>query len=306
MKNEIISPMQDFVFAEVFGNKRNIGNTRAFLKTLLDIPEDDYDNLTVETPTLGRRFRKDKKGIVDLKLSTKSGRIIHIEMQVDKKTNMRSRILYYAARLMADQLKQGEDFNELHQVISIVICGHRLLGEESSYINQYELRNRENRCFTDLLQVVILELPKLPKTEDSRLWPWLCFFKCKREEELEMLSKKYPDLEKPVQSVKYMSLRETLRYAKLRADIRSMDERTEKEQIKRDKKQARIEGHAEGHAEGHVEGRAEGRAEGLAEGRVEGQTESQLEIARRLKEKGLPLAEIIEITGLNPELAEKL
>jgi predicted transposase/invertase (TIGR01784 family) len=282
MKNEIISPMQDFVFAEVFGNKRNIGNTRAFLKTLLDIPEDDYDNLTVETPTLGKRFRKDKKGIVDLKLSTKSGRIIHIEIQGNKKTDMRSRILFYAAKLLWEQMKKGEAYEKLHQVISIIICDHRLLEEEQSYINVYELRNRENRCFTDLLQVIILELPKLPKTEDSRLWPWLCFFKCKREEEYDMLAKKYPELKKPVQSVKYMSLGENIRELMFRERLRKMDEQIEKKQILLEKQQARTEG------------------------RAEGQTESQLEIARRLKEKGLPLAEIIEITGLNPELAEKL
>ena len=39
----------------------------------------------MENSTLGRFFRQDKKGIVDLKLSTKSGRIIHIEIQVNKK-----------------------------------------------------------------------------------------------------------------------------------------------------------------------------------------------------------------------------
>ena len=245
-------------------------------------PLDDYDKLSVENATLGRFFRQDKKGIVDLKLSTKSGRIIHIEIQVNKKTDMRSRILFYAAKLLWEQMKKGEAYEKLHQVISIIICDHRLLEEEQSYINVYELRNRENRCFTDLLQVIILELPKLPKTEDSRLWPWLCFFKCKREEEYDMLAKKYPELKKPVQSVKYMSLGENIRELMFRERLRKMDEQIEKKQILLEKQQARTEG------------------------RAEGQTESQLEIARRLKEKGLPLAEIIEITGLNPELAEKL
>ena len=97
MKDEMISPLYDFAFAQIFGNQRNINITRVFLKTLLDIPEDDYDQLTVVSPILKRFFHKDKMGVVDLKLSTKSGRIIHIELQVNKSSNLRSRILYYAS-----------------------------------------------------------------------------------------------------------------------------------------------------------------------------------------------------------------
>jgi predicted transposase/invertase (TIGR01784 family) len=79
MRNdEIISPLYDFAFAQIFGNQRNIDNTRAFLKTLLNIPDGDYDRLTVVSPILKRFFRKDKSGVVDLKLKTKSGRTIYI------------------------------------------------------------------------------------------------------------------------------------------------------------------------------------------------------------------------------------
>jgi len=211
MKEIIISPLYDFAFAQIFGNQKNIDITRAFLKTLLDIPGADYDRLTVENSILRRFFQRDKMGIVDLKLSTKSGRIIHIELQVDKTAHLRNRILYYAARLIGDQLKWGDKYKKLHQVISIVICNHVLLDEEKSYINQYELRNKENRSFTDLLKVVILELPKLPETADSGVWPWLRFFTCKREEEFEMLAQQYPELEKPIFCVKKMSLWEKWR-----------------------------------------------------------------------------------------------
>jgi len=98
MKDYIVSPLSDFVFAKVFGDQKNIDNTRAFLKTLLDIPWDEYDELTVVSPILGKFFKQGKTSVVDLKLSTKSGKIIHIELQVEKRANLRSRILYYAAR----------------------------------------------------------------------------------------------------------------------------------------------------------------------------------------------------------------
>ena len=108
-----------------------------------------------------------------------------------------------------------------------------------------------------------------------------------------MLAKKHPELEKPVQTVKYMSLRDQLMFAKIRRDIRAMDRASEKGYIKLEKEQARADGRAEGLAEGLAEGKAESRAE-------------KLEIARKLKSKGLPMAEIIEITNISTEAAEKL
>ena len=131
MKYNFVSPLYDYVFSEIFGNQRNIENTKAFLKTLLDIPADDYNKLTVVNPILKKFFRSQKTGVVDLKLTTKSGRIIHVELQIEKKSNFKNRIVYYLVRLISDQLNWGEDYNKLHQVISIVICDHILLEEEN-------------------------------------------------------------------------------------------------------------------------------------------------------------------------------
>nr|AGS54250.1 hypothetical protein [uncultured bacterium contig00178] len=252
MNEKFISPLYDFVFAEIFGSEENIENTKAFLKALLDIPEDDYDQLTIKNPTLKRLFRRGKKGIVDLKLTTKSGKIIHIELQVENKSNMRNRILYYGARLIGDQLIMGEDYEKLHHVISIVICDHILLEEESSYINMYELRNDKNRSFTDLMRVVILELPKLPETEDHSVWPWLRFFKCRKKEEFEMLARAYPMLRDVVHTIKNIGVLGMWRDYRFHKNLQKTDERMRIEQIKID---ARDEGKAEGKAKGKAEER---------------------------------------------------
>ena len=291
MSDEIISPLYDFAFAQIFGSKRNIDNTRAFLKTLLDIPEGDYDRLTVENPVLKRFFRYDKMGVVDLKLSTKSGRIIHIELQVKKRADLKSRITYYTSRLIGDQLQWGQDYNKVHQVISIIICDHVLIDDEPSYINRYELRDGKGRRFTDLLQIVILELPKLPKEEDSGLWPWLRFFTCTRKEEYEMLAKKHPELEKAVCCVRKMSLIGKWRYYQFHKQLYKVDEKMLQLQIRMD---------------AHAEGLAEGRTEGLAEGRTEGLAEGKLEVARKMKHAGRPLSEIVEFTGLPAETVKNL
>ena len=237
----MLSPLNDFVFAELFGNQRNIDNTIGFLKTFLDVPQDDYERLKVESPFLRRLFRRHKMGIVDLKLSTKSGKIIHIELQVDKAKNMKDRVLYYICRLIGDQLSWGDDNNKLHQVISVVICDHNMLEEESYYLNRYKLKSENNNCFTNKLNLVTIELPKLTEVEDSDIWHWLKFLKCKKKEDFEMLGKRYPDLEKPIFCAKKMSFFEKWRDIRFHENLRKVDERNIRLQIKED-------AHAEGHA----------------------------------------------------------
>ena len=247
MKYEtFISPLEDYAFKQIFGEQQNIENTRGFLKTLLDVPEDEYDNLTVVSPNLLSIFRRGKRGIVDVRLTTKSGKIIHVELQVEKRKNMRNRITYYLCRNLSDQLKWGDNYNKLRQVISIVICNHNLLEEEDYYHTEYGMKNDKNRYFTELQKLIILELPKLPEEEDGPLWPWLRFFTCKKKEEYEMLAKKHPELKKTVQCVRKMSLLEQWRDIQFHRNLAKHDERNRLLQIKED-------AHAEGHAEGRTE-----------------------------------------------------
>jgi predicted transposase/invertase (TIGR01784 family) len=314
MNYKYISPLNDVVFSHVFGEQRNIENTRDFLMMLLDIPVDEYERLTVKNSVLKPSFIRGKTGIVDVLLTTKSGKIIHIEMQVNKAPNLRSRILYYATRIFDRQLKKGNDFGKLHQVISIMICDHILLEEESSYLNVYELRNVYNNRFTDLLQVVIIELPKVPDTADGQLWPWLKFFKCTSVEEFNMLTKNHPKLKKAVDCTQRMSFFEKLDWALFDLEMRKRDEREWKQYVR---EEAIAEGIAEGRAKGLAEGIAEGIAEGRAEGRVEGLEQGlqqaredayqeKLKIALKMKNRGQPITEIAEIIGLPPGILEKL
>ena len=158
-------------------------------------------------------------------------------------------------------------------------------------MNVYELRNDKNRSFTDLLKVVIIELPKLPEEEDSALWPWLRFLKCKAKEEYEMLAKKYPKLKKPINCVKRMGLIESIRYYQFHRNLAKVDERMLHEQWKED-------GMAEGKAIGIVKGREEGMAEGSKK--------EKLTIARNALAEGYSPESIQKITGLSFEEIAKL
>ena len=68
----------------------------------------------------------------------------------------------------------------------------------------------------------------------------------------------------------------------------------------------KAEGRKEGLAEGREEGLTQGREEGLTQGREEGEYSAHIKIARKMKAKGKPLAEIAELTGLSEEEIERL
>jgi predicted transposase/invertase (TIGR01784 family) len=53
--------------------------------------------------------------------------------------------------------------------------------------------------------------------------------------------------------------------------------------------------------EGRAEGRAEGIEKGLKKGLTEGIIEGKLQTARSLLHRGIPIAEVAEITGLSVE-----
>ena len=59
-------------------------------------------------------------------------------------------------------------------------------------------------------------------------------------------------------------------------------------------------------AEGKAIGKAIGKAEGKAEGEAEGRLKERLEIARKLKENGFSIADIVRVVGLSAEEIDKL
>jgi predicted transposase/invertase (TIGR01784 family) len=145
LKNGFVSPLNDYVVKCIYGDQKNIENAAGLLKTILDIPPEDYGRLTVVDPFLKRRWQKDKQGIVDIRLATLSGRQVGIEIQVLPFRAIKERVVYYNSKTTVEQMKSGFKYERLRQTISVVITDHTLFPDEPSYLNYYELRNRESQ-----------------------------------------------------------------------------------------------------------------------------------------------------------------
>ena len=211
--------------------------------------------------------------------------------------------------MLTDQIGIGGDYLSLKRSICILIADFVLVQENENYHNRYRLFDPQTGSeFTDLLEVVTLELPKLPQGGDgTALWDWLRFVGARRKEELEMLAEKNPQVAKAVAKLVELNAEERERMIadsrmKLRWDIANIKRSAEKE--------GREEGRREGLEEGLEKGLEEGLEKGLEKGRKEGfekgREEERLAIARNAIQQNLPVEVVMALTGLPRETIEAL
>ena len=121
MPKEPLSPKNDFVFKLLFGEPKRLNILKAFLQAVLDLPAEEYDRLVIVDPHLHRESPDDKLGVLDVKIHTTTGKVIDVEIQVKPHRRIWERILFYAARLITEQLKSGLPYKEIKKAISIII-----------------------------------------------------------------------------------------------------------------------------------------------------------------------------------------
>lgn len=204
---KILLPKVDVIFRLLFGDKRNIEILIAFLKSVLDLGDDEYGKITFKDTHLKRETKGDKLGIVDILLTTVSGKIIHIEMQILEHDDFPDRVTYYNAKALVAQLKSGDDY-KFKKTISIVISDFDIVkSSPDKYHHKFQLRDTtSNVKFTDIVEINTLELSKLPtQTDNTQKHDWLQFLKAEREEEFDMLALKSPELNQAVVELKRLS-----------------------------------------------------------------------------------------------------
>jgi len=199
MDKNLLSPKSDIVFKLLFGDEKSIEILTDFLKAVLDIPESDYEDVTIVDPHLLRQYQGDKLGILDVKVKTKSKKIIDIEIQVKPKPNLEKRVVLYLSKMIVEQVGSGIDYSKIQRAISIIITDYTLKPNNFNYHNRYLLATEAGEKFADILEINTLELSKLPEKEDGTpLWEWMKFLKSESKEEFDMIAEKNPVINKAV------------------------------------------------------------------------------------------------------------
>jgi predicted transposase/invertase (TIGR01784 family) len=184
----------------LFGDERSVELLTDFLKSVLRIPAEEYDEVTIVDPHLLREYKGDKLGILDVKIKTKSKKVVNIEIQLKPTAEMKSRIVYSTSKTITEQMGSGDKYQEIKRVISIIIADYPLIPESPKYHHRFVLYDPDNGVeFTDIIEVNTLELKKLPEAEDgTELWNWLKFLSAERKEDLDMIAARSPQVKKAV------------------------------------------------------------------------------------------------------------
>ena len=205
---------------------------------------------------------------LDVKVKTKSKKVIDIEIQVKPKLDLEKRVVLYLSKMVTEQIGSGNNYSKIQRAISIIITDYTLKPNKPKYHNRYFLADETGEQFTDILEVNTLELSKLPETEDgTSLWDWLRFLKSESKEEFDMIAEKNPVINKAV-----------VRLAEL-----SQDERTRMLYESRQMLEWDID-----------------------VGKQAAEKNAMLTVAKNLIKRNRPIAEIVEDTGLSYEEVEEL
>ena len=292
----------DYVFHRIYGSDTEESKAAliGLLNIILERKDDPIRHIEITNPIDLGEWMPDKDTTMDIKAKTDSGELLTIEMQVDKLTYYRNRALFYGGRLVNSSLKSGEPYDKMRKSIVVSIINPKLFPKEIGCHSIFDVREQNTgHRLCDRLEFHFLELGKVdPRkpiekmTQIEKLAVYLRYANdenykdsvqeiCGSEEEIVMAENLY---RKVTQEEKEAAWAESRFYYQL--------------EYATEMKAAREKGLAEGLAEGRAEGRSEGEAAGAAQ--------KQREIAKSMKAKNIPTADIAEITGLSAEEVEVL
>jgi predicted transposase/invertase (TIGR01784 family) len=176
----------DFVFRRIFATHPDI--LRCLLDDLLERSGDQaiesIEYLPSEQLPLVPGF---KLSILDVRCRDRSGATFIVEMQLVHVAGFDKRVVYNASKAYVDQLKTGESYTKLQEVVAISICDFDLWPDKEQrslglplvpMLSRWNMREKSS-LNNGLLQIqyAFLELKKVPKekpkTLGAALWAWL-------------------------------------------------------------------------------------------------------------------------------------
>jgi len=208
--NFIMMPTVDFCFKELMQNPKV---RKGFIAALLHV-EPEMIGETILMPTILRReSEQDKLGILDVRVLMQDGTQFDMEMQVTYFEYWDRRVLFYLSKMFADQLQKGEPYEKLQKCIHVSILDFNCFPDEECYRVINFCDKETGKIYTDLMEIQILELRKLPKEVKSGedITAWMRFFGGKSREEFELMAKENEYLNEAYDTLKRISADEQKR-----------------------------------------------------------------------------------------------
>lgn len=270
----------DFVFRRIFATHPDI--LRSLLNDLLDRTD---DQLIVDIEYLPSEQLPHVEGaklsILDVRCRDRAGRMFIVEMQLIHVDGFLNRVVYNGCKAYANQLKSGDPYTKLVDVVAISICNFDLWPDAMQdvkgeprvpMLSHYSMveRHSKNKALLQV-QYAFLELPKVPKEKPAggaALWAWLFV----NAPELTAMP---PDLPMgPMRDALELAKESTFTDLEMEALFKVGAEIWQAQQLAEDR---------------HKEGLREGRKDGLHEGEINGNRNM---LVRAIKRAGIELRDI--------------
>lgn len=190
--NFIMLPTVDFCFKELMKNPKV---RQGFIAALLNRPPEDIEETLLLPTIMQGESETDKLGILDVRVLMKDKTQIDLEMQVAYFPYWDQRILFYLGRMYIEQLQKGEPYSKLKKCIHVSILDFiRFPNDEECYRTAHLRDDKTGELYSDLLELQILELPKLPSVSEitSPVIDWMRFLSRKSKKEFEEMAKTDP------------------------------------------------------------------------------------------------------------------
>ena len=277
----------DYVFKRIFAKPENNKELKEFIEAILGIK---IKKIEVKNPEITKNYSDERLGVLDIRAHIDEKILLDVEMQVANVKTLVDRNIGYGSRLIAEDTRVGEKYVSLKKFISINILGENLLErntyhsvahmkfediEENKYVDMgYK---EEQELLTDKIEAHYIELRKFIKSKpglSSKLEQWLWLI-VGEEAKVKKASEENKTIEKVVEDLDEMSADENERLEAYKRKLAIIDYNTSIDLAHK-------------------------------EGREEGERAQKLKMAKKLKEKGMALEEIMDIAELTKEEIENL
>ena len=128
-----------------------------------------------------------KESIIDIKAKTKNNETVIIEFQLFGNMDFLKRIFYYISKNVINEVKEGENYNNVQKIISINLLDFNLkFGDKGKAHRCFKLIDTKDLNISlDLIQIHILEVKRFieiiknstkEELKNNRLLSWMKFF----------------------------------------------------------------------------------------------------------------------------------
>ena len=298
----IMSPKVDFAFKELM---RDEMVRKGFLSAVLNIKDTDIQSTVLLNTNLPRPHEDDKQSILDVRLTMNDTTEINIEIQLAYMSSWADRSTFYLSKMLVEQVGVNKRYSNLKKCVGISILDFNYIKQTKRFHTVYHItEDTEHIKYTDVLEMHIVELPKLPAADDlTDLYDWVKFIRAKNRSEFQMPAKENVYIKRAYDVLEEISADEQKRMEyntrqKWLYDYNTMME----ENLQRGIAMGEERGIAIGEERGRQQGIAIGEERGIAIGEARGKAD----MIRRLQQLGNTVMQIADMFKIPESEVERL